>query len=87
MTNRDAERAALPAPVAALLDGPITGETVRALRAHYAAAPSSPSRGDEILAIAERVGDRGGPEFQAFLREALARTLTEGFAPFPRARR
>lgn len=75
---------ALPPEVEALIAGPITAATIEALRARYRPETVDAAAADELFEIEGRVGDRGGPEFRAFVREALAAFLVRDFDPFPR---
>ncbi|MCC5979201.1 MAG: hypothetical protein JJU21_14150 [Salinarimonas sp.] len=73
----------LPDEIADLIKGPITDETLMQLRAYYSIeAGIDAKKSNELFEIAARVGDRGGPEFNAFLSEAMAAFLMRGFSPF-----
>lgn len=72
----------LPDEIAELIAGPITQETLAQLRAHYSIeAGITAQKSNELFEIAARVGDRGGPEFKAFLSETMAAFLMRGFSP------
>lgn len=73
----------LPDEIAELIEGPITEDTLAQLRAHYSIeAGITAEKSNELFEIAARVGDRGGPEFNAFLSETMAAFLMRGFSPF-----
>ncbi|TVR07421.1 MAG: hypothetical protein EA385_12820 [Salinarimonadaceae bacterium] len=74
----------LPSEIEALIAGPITAETIEALRARYRPEVLDGRAADELFEIQARVGDRGGPEFRALVKEALAGFLIRDFDPFPR---
>jgi hypothetical protein len=74
----------IPYSIEALLDGPITGETLATIRTYYANPPVAATAIDELLAISERVGNSGGPELKAFISEKLADLLVQDFDPLRR---
>lgn len=72
----------LPDEIAELIEGPITEWTIAQLRRHYSIeAGITAEKSNELFEIAARVGDRGGPEFKAFLSETMAAFLMRGFSP------
>ncbi len=77
---------ALPAGIEALARGPIDGEAIARLRAHYiAGGPITSAEADQLFVLQRLVADRATPEFEAFLREALATYLAADFNPFVKA--
>lgn len=74
----------IPGAIEALLDGPIDEHVLAIIREHYE-RPSAPGAAiDELLAILDRVGESGGPEFKTFINDKLADLLVQDFDPLRR---
>lgn len=71
----------IPSAMEALLQAPITSQTIAAMRLHYANPPSPGAAIDELLAIKDRLGESGGSEFKAFINDKLADLLVQDFNP------
>lgn len=74
----------IPSAIEALLDGPIDEQVLATLRTHYEHPLVPGAAIDELLAIVERVGNRGSPAFKEFINGKLSDLLVQDFDPLRR---
>jgi hypothetical protein len=74
--------ARLPAQLEALIQGPCDTDMLARLKDYFAVGdPASPERADEILLVAEQLGERATPEISSFLNKQIAAFFMTGLTP------